>query len=487
MWVNSRLGFLGSTGSALPVQKRVTSSIEFQHKESLQADQFTRRPEIKFQGIRNPFAHQEPAYILDALKLGDLEKAKALILKKVDVNARSEGDTALTYAAYKGATSKGYDEITRLLIQNGADVNLQDGEGATALMYTVSAGNETLTRYLVEEAHANVNIVDRQKWSPLMLALIEEQEKLALYLIAKNAYINEHSLTGETPLMIAAQSNQIEALNLLLDYLANPHAQDNHGNTALMLAIKQGQIRSMEAILQRQSSIEDVNKAGVNALLLAAAYPEPAVLETLLAHGNPNLKAFDRQYQNAAVHAAKKGNTHNLLRLVQAGCDPLFPDEEGYNALHWAIRSNHESTAVALWKELTPLKRAQAMILKTRDDETPLLWATIQKHCQLVQVMLEDQSITAETKQQWVNQPDVLGRTPLMWAAIVGDTETATHLIQAGASPVLQDKRGRNALVYASMNHQAETGRFLQTRMSADEIADSEKVALSYLALKSKS
>ena len=479
MWVNSRPVFLGSLRSTRVGPKRMSPGVPFSQNESLQADQFNRCPEIKFQGIRNPFAHREPAYVLDALKSGDLEKAKALILKKVDVNARSEGDTALTYSAYKG-----YDDITRLLIQNGADVNLQDGEGATALMYAVSAGNEPLTRYLVEEAHANVNILDRQKWSPLMLALIEEQEKLALYLIAHNAYINEHGLKGETPLMIAAQSNQIDALNLLLDYLANPHAQDNNGDTALMLAIKQGQIRSMEAILQRQSSVEDLNRSGVNALLLAAAHSEPAVLETLLARAHPNLKAFDTQYQNAAVYAAKQGNILNLRRLMLAGCNPLFPDEDGYTALHWAIRQNHQSTAVALWKELTPLQRVQALSLKTRDEETPLLWATIQKHHHFIQTVLQDSGFTAETKHQWVNQPDITGRTPLMWAAIVGDTKTAEQLIQAGACITQKDKQGRNALVYSSMNQQTETGRFLQSKMSAEAIADSEKVALSYIKKK---
>ena len=68
--------------------------------------------------------------LLTAIQKGDIEKVSSLIEKGADVNVRdTDGVTALILASQFG-----YADIVKLLIDNGANVNARDDEGRTALM-----------------------------------------------------------------------------------------------------------------------------------------------------------------------------------------------------------------------------------------------------------------------------------------------------------------------------------------------------------------
>jgi ankyrin repeat protein len=55
------------------------------------------------------------------------------------------------------------------LVHNGAELNLQDPDGHSALYYSIVTGNHGITRALVE-AGADVNLQDAQGLSPLAAA-----------------------------------------------------------------------------------------------------------------------------------------------------------------------------------------------------------------------------------------------------------------------------------------------------------------------------
>ena len=68
--------------------------------------------------------------LIDAVKTADREAVRALLQKKVDVNAaEGDGTTALLWASYKDDV-----EIADLLIRAGANVNAANDLGATAAL-----------------------------------------------------------------------------------------------------------------------------------------------------------------------------------------------------------------------------------------------------------------------------------------------------------------------------------------------------------------
>ena len=52
---------------------------------------------------------------------------------------------------------KGYDEIARLLIENGGDINAQGGLYENALLATSYEGHEAIAKFLIENG-ADVNV-----------------------------------------------------------------------------------------------------------------------------------------------------------------------------------------------------------------------------------------------------------------------------------------------------------------------------------------
>ncbi|XP_032455973.1 KN motif and ankyrin repeat domain-containing protein 2-like isoform X1 [Nasonia vitripennis] len=84
----------------------------------------------------------------------------------VNVRARLHGQTALMLAV-----SHGRKDMSRLLLEAGAAVNLQDEDGSTALMCAAEHGHADIVRLLLSQPDCDSNIVDVDGSSALKIAL----------------------------------------------------------------------------------------------------------------------------------------------------------------------------------------------------------------------------------------------------------------------------------------------------------------------------
>ena len=97
----------------------------------------------------------KPETFFQSVESGDFAEVKRLIEAGADVNAQeNDGSTALMWASLEGHAG-----ITRLLIEAGADVNAQDNYGYIALIYTSRKGHTEVVKLLIEEG-ADVNAKD---------------------------------------------------------------------------------------------------------------------------------------------------------------------------------------------------------------------------------------------------------------------------------------------------------------------------------------
>jgi uncharacterized protein len=228
--------------------------------------------------------------LMQAARIGNVETVRALLEAGADPNVQEKngGQNALMWAA-----AERHPAVTELLVQHKADVNAHTKNGATALMFA-ARGDVDSTRILLDggarpndaipdwggtaliiastmgktnvvqvllDKGADPNVRDKNSFTALHAAVRDsdygedQAQKAAAVATVKvllkhgadpNARIhqekqtvralNEVSFQGATPLALAAEVNNLEAIKLLVEGGADPTIATEQGTTPLILA-----------------------------------------------------------------------------------------------------------------------------------------------------------------------------------------------------------------------------------------------------------
>jgi ankyrin repeat protein len=254
------------------------------------------------------------------------------------------------------------------------------------------------------------------------------------------------------PLIDAAKSSDRATLRSLLEKKADPNAADPDGTTALHWASYRDDMESVDALLRAGAKVNTKNDLGATPLWTAA--------------------------QNGSVAMVK--------RLLAAGADPNLTLLSGESPLMVAARSGSAESVDALLA-----KGANINQHGTR-GQTALMWAAAQKHPEVVKVLLAHKADLNLKSDSWNEVMAVPphgyrpynmsvphgGETALMFAARVGDLESAKLLVDAGANVSDQDAWGVSALVLAAHSGFHDFAEYLLSKK-----ADPNRVDAGFSAL----
>lgn len=167
--------------------------------------------------------------LVDILTVEDLQE---LISYGFNVNITSESNCNLLI----NACSLCYVEIVKVLIKNGANLDVQDKYGKTALMHAVTSYNDNISRYIIVkmliEAGAGVDILDKFGRTPLMMSTYNEDIKVVQTLLEGGADPNITDNGGETALFYSVGKNGDPTITkMLIDSGADIHHKNKSGNT----------------------------------------------------------------------------------------------------------------------------------------------------------------------------------------------------------------------------------------------------------------
>ena len=158
---------------------------------------------------------------------------KAETLAKFINDKTNEGLTALHYAANKGSIP-----LLKLLIENGANVDVVTNNGKN-LMHMAAEGNQpSMLIYLITEEHQSAQTVDENGSTPLHWACYAGAEEAVNFLLILNSDINEQDKEKFTPLNVATKEGRENIVIKLLEKNADKNLPNNKGELPIDIARK---------------------------------------------------------------------------------------------------------------------------------------------------------------------------------------------------------------------------------------------------------
>lgn len=187
----------------------------------------------------NLFQHKQRK-LKKILSIPDWLNSPHLIRKAIelglDINAR-HGSTDFTLLMSVIRRMDEPIELLTYLFEKGADPNIQDSKGRTALSILITRYNTSynVIEFLINNG-ADVNIRDKNGQTALMLALKHNGSiPIIAILLDNGAVLDLHDNNGRTALMYAVESGNTEAVKLLTEKGSAVNEKDNNGLTPLMI------------------------------------------------------------------------------------------------------------------------------------------------------------------------------------------------------------------------------------------------------------
>ncbi len=334
-------------------------------------------------------------------------------------------------------------ELARVqaLLSSGAEVDAQDDEGSTALMFAALRGDSAMVEALLA-AGADPNLKDANGETALLLGAGRGVE-IVRSLLAAGADPNLKDGEGQTALLVAAET-QAETVRLLLESGADVHHRDDFGVSALTIAEASGSseiaslLRAAGATVSATERLHEAIRAG-----------DQDAVRRLVAEG-ADVNGFDTDLYETPLMAALRHRQLEILSiLLEAGADPSVEATGFENAGETAI--------VVAAREDSPWALRTLLDRKARPRDVDAALFAGCAHPAVVRVALE--------KGARVNAKGERGVTPLACAAAAGALESVTLLLLAGADPQAKADDGSSPL-----------GRALDG--GHDEVAETLKRAL---------
>jgi len=332
------------------------------------------------------------------------------------------------------AAKNGSETMVKMLLEHGADVNVADKQGNTALhLSTSNAVSETLLN-----AGANINGVVAQlldckadcglttkecKKYPLMIACEREFANIAMMLLDRGADANVSEDT-ETPLKLAAANGDAVLVKRLLADGADVNTMRNISDTALHVAVERCRglcnkafVNIVQILLKSGADPNALNHRAETPLFLAYrptnSHLNIDIVQLLLEHGaDPNtcparVRACPTGLNSSAwspnialpplKYATICNNSELAMLLIKFGASVDQSDDRGRTALHFAVshmgyvrgmESEQWNALVQLVQLL--LDRGASVNLASEDGETPFYIACSMGLRSIAEKMLEN-------------------------------------------------------------------------------------------------
>jgi uncharacterized protein len=296
-------------------------------------------------------------------------------------------------------------------------------------------------------------------------------------------------MTAHWPVFSGVSAKRLALLAFGAFLVGAPIAQGASVDPRLVDAVKARDVESVRALLRQNVDVNGAQGDGATALHWAAHFDAGAVADLLIGSG-ARVNAANDIGATPLYLACLNRSAPMVERLLKAGANPNAKLVSGETVLMTCARTGEAAAVNALLA-----KGADPNAKEPGHDQTALMWAASQHHPEAVAALIAGgadvrarsrrytQTVTSEVTQRAGREELNYtvprgGSTPLLFAARVGDVESARLLLAAGADVNDSLPNGTTALVEAAHSGQQAVGILL-----LDKGADPNAAEVGYTAL----
>jgi ankyrin repeat protein len=206
-----------------------------------------------------------------------------------------------------------------MLLNRGASPDAGAEGGMTALMYAAERGDTLILKLLVLNG-ADVELTHVENTTPLMVAVLNRQFDAAHLLLRKGANPDHRDDYMGIPLIYAAAMNDYQMADLLLFYGATDSLKDGDSNDALMTAVFFGNLETADVLLQNGLMPDSRDNNRATPLMIAAERGDSDMVSLLLEYGAEK-ELTDRHNFTPLAHAILAGEEKTARILVDSGAN----------------------------------------------------------------------------------------------------------------------------------------------------------------------
>ncbi|MHC4662494.1 MAG: ankyrin repeat domain-containing protein [Planctomycetota bacterium] len=323
-------------------------------------------------------------------------------------------------------------ETVELLMESGANIDVKDDSGMTALYWMVVFGDKDMVLFLLTKGARIDALVNRWGDTPLHnfppkdipsekhpereIEYEEKRRKECMAILIENGLdVNTKDTLERTPLHIAARRGRPKLCDFFISKGADLNMEDSQILTPLHLAAGEGWIDVLVLLVDKGANIEAADLMRMTPLHLAIEKgKELAAVKLIELGADVNAKKLNGA---RPLHVASMyGTKISVIRLIEKGADIKAKTMSGFTCLHIAAYGGR-------------LSLCKFFVEKGLDIE-------------------------AEVEGLW---------RPLHYAAFEGKKECAAFLLEKGADVNAVSESGITPLDYALRNKHSDTADLIRS------------------------
>ncbi|OUM58897.1 hypothetical protein PIROE2DRAFT_64118 [Piromyces sp. E2] len=388
--------------------------------------------------------------------------------KKVNLNEiiKEDQNTPLI-----SACRQGNEEIVKLLIRNGANVNKENIHGFTPLIEACQCNRKNIVKILIDQG-AEVNKGNINGDTPLIIAFRYGYSDIIKILIKNGADVNKENVNGVTPLLIECERRNEDNVKLLIENGANVNKENKKGDTPLLIARKNGYTNIYNIIIEEKIKSKESYKSSHYDKILKEYLVAIEMVDANLIKDLNKIYSYDKITEIIIdLYDSKKIDDNSIKKLIYMSFmndikfditsdllismiqrndinslniifDNILYDNDFIKRLLYIYKRKYCLTNTEIENIcLDDINKINLNELTKDNEYTPLLFACEKEKEEIVEYLIENGAD--------IDKGNNTGDTPLIISCKKGNDNIVNYLINNGANINKENEDGDTPLMIA--------------------------------------